>query len=119
MSKIIKLEVLIATPPTLKCEETVKVLEEVVRRHPDDACLVVFRRGVDFVPEELQMLVKEYVSEEDCVPKEASLQMRTLINKGRAVPTVVLDGEVFSTFDVPDLDGLDSKVQGILQSSTV
>ncbi len=65
------------------------------------------------------MLVKEYVSEEDCAPKEASLQMRTLITKGRAVPTVVLDGEVFSTFDVPNLDELDVKVQGILRSSTV
>ena len=116
MINIIKLEVLIATPPTSKCEETTEVLKEVVRRHPDETRLVVFRRGIDFLPEEMQM--KEYVSEEDCTPKEASLQMRTLITKGRAVPTVVVDGVLFSTSDVPKLDELESKVQEILYSST-
>lgn len=112
MSKVIKLEVLIATPPTLKCEETVRVLEEVVRRHPEEARLVVFRRGIDFTPEEMRL--KEYASEADLVPKQASLQMRTLISKGRSVPTVVVDGVLFSTFDVPDLDQLEARVQEIL-----
>ncbi len=110
----IKLEVLIATPPTRKCEETIQVLEEIVRRHPDEARLVVFRRGIDFLPEEIQM--REYVSEEDCAPKEASLQMRVLITKGRAVPTVVVDGVLFSTFDVPNLEELEARVQEILQN---
>ncbi len=113
MSRIIKLEVLIATPPTEKCEETIKVLEEVVRRHPDEARLVVFRRGVDFVPEEMRIM--ENVSEEDRVPKEASLQMRVLITKCRAIPTVILDGELFSTYDVPVLEKLEAKVQEVLQ----
>lgn len=113
MSKIIKLEVLIATPPTLKCEETLRVLEEVVRRHPDEVRLVVFRRGVDFVPEEMQM--KEFVSPEDCLPKEASLQMRVLISKARTVPTVVVDGELFTTVEVPRLEELDAKVMDKLQ----
>lgn len=117
MSKIIKLEVLIATPPTSKCEETIGVLEEMVRRHPDEARLVVFRRGIDFVPEELRMGLEEYVSPEDCEPKEASLQMRTLITKGRAVPTCIVDGELFSTFEVPKLDELEARVQEILQST--
>ena len=115
MSKCVILEVLIATPPTSKCEETVSILQEIVRRHPDEARLVVFRRGVDFVPEEMQM--REYVSEEDCAPKEASLQMRTLITKGRAVPTVVVDGVVFCTFDVPNLEELEAKVQERLQDA--
>ncbi|HMN60335.1 MAG TPA: hypothetical protein PJ988_08225 [Anaerolinea sp.] len=117
MSGIIKLEVLIATPPTSKCEETIEVLNEIVRRHPDEARLVVFRRGIDFIPEEMQM--KEYVSEEDCAPKEASLQMRTLITKGRAVPTIVVDGVLFSTFEVPGLDALELRMQEILQASTI
>jgi hypothetical protein len=113
MSKIIKLEVLIATPPTSKCEQTIEVLKEIVRRYPEEARLVVFRRGIDFLPQEMQM--KEYVSEEDCLPKDASLQMRTLISKGRAVPTVVVDGTLFSTFDVPDLEEVAAKVKNILK----
>lgn len=115
MSHIIKLEVLIATPPTSKCDQTIEVLKEIVRRFPDETRLVVFRRGIDFLPEELQM--REFVSDEDCAPKEASLQMRTLINKGRAVPTVVVDGEVFSTAEPPNLDELESRVKSILQKS--
>ena len=117
MSKIIKLEVLIATPPTSKCEETIETLQKIVRRHPDEVRLVVFRRGVDFVPEELRMEMAEYVTPEDCEPKEASLQMRTLITKGRAVPTCVVDGELFSTFEIPNLEDLETRVQEILQST--
>lgn len=112
MNKTVVLEVLIATPPTIKCEETVEVLEEVVRRFPDEARLVVFRRGIDFMPEE--MWDKEYVSEEDCAPKEASLQMRTIINKGRSVPTVVVDGELFTAFEVPNIEDLEKKVKEVL-----
>lgn len=115
MNKIIKIEVLIATPPTSKCEKTLEVLKEIIHRYPEETRLVVFRRGIDFVPEELQM--REYVSEEDCQPKEASLQMRTLITKGRAVPTVVVDGELFSTFEVPSLSDLEQKVQDLLQKA--
>ena len=112
MSKTVSVEVLIATPPTTKCEETVQMLEEIVRRHSDEARLVVFRRGVDFVPEEMQM--REQVPTEALVPKPASLQMRTLITKGWAVPTVIVDGELFSTSEVPKLDELEARMQEIL-----
>ncbi len=115
MGKIVKLEVLIATPPTSKCDETVEVLREIVRRHPDETRLVVFKRGIDFMPEGLRM--KEYETEDDCAPKEASLQMRTLITKGRAVPTVVVDGEVFSTFNVPAMSELETRINEILHSA--
>lgn len=117
MNKIIKLEVLIATPPTTKCEQTIEVLKEIVQRYPDETHLVVFRRGIDFMPEEMQM--REYVSEEDCLPKEASLQMRTLISKGRAVPTVVVDGTLFSTFDVPNLEEVAAKVAAAIAPGEV
>lgn len=50
MSRIIKLEVLIAWPPTSKCQETIRILEEVVRRHPDELRLLVFKRGIDLSP---------------------------------------------------------------------
>ena len=116
MSKKITLEVLIATPPTSKCEETVKNLQEIVRRYPDDISLIVFKRGIDFMPEDFRM--SEFMTEEDYRPKEEpSLQMRVLITKGRAVPTVILDGELFSTCEVPELDKLDAKVKEVLQKS--
>ncbi len=116
MGKRIKIEVLIATPPTSKCDETVENLREIVRRHPDETSLVVFKRGIDFMPEDFRM--EEYMTEEDYLPKEdPSLQMRTLITKGRAVPTVIIDGELFSTCEVPELSKLEEKVTEILQKS--
>lgn len=111
MKDIITLEVLIATPPTSKCDQTVEILKEIVRRYPDETRLVVFRRGIDFLPEEMQM--RGYVSEEDCAPKEASLQMRTLITKGSAVPTVVVAGELFSAAEPPDLNELEARVKAL------
>lgn len=45
--------------------------------------------------------------------------MRTLITKGRAVPTIVVDGVLFSTFEVPDLDALESRMQEILSTATI
>lgn len=115
MSKNIKLEVLIATPPTSKCEETVENLREIVRRYPDETSLVIFKRGIDFMPDDFRM--EEYMTEEDHIPKEPSLQMRVLITKGRAVPTVIVDGEFFSTSEVPELEKLAAKIQQIIQKS--
>ena len=115
MSKIIKVEALIATPPTSKCEETIGILEEIVRRHPDELRLVVFKRGVDFVPDELRQEASE--CGEDITPPEASIQMRTLIQKGRGVPSCVVDGVLFSSFEVPNLEQLEARVQEVLLSS--
>ncbi len=112
MGKIIKVEVLIATPPTSKCEETIANLEELVRRYPEEVRLVVFRRGIDFTPPELRPV--EFQSADYTPPKEVSVQMRTLINKGRGVPSCVIDGELFSAFEVPNLEALEAKVQNIL-----
>lgn len=114
MSKIIKVEALIATPPTSKCLETIAVLEELVRRFPDEVRLVVFRRGIDFTPPELRL--EEFSPEDDCGPKEASLQMRTIINKGSVVPLCVVDGELFSSFEVPKLEDLEAKVREKLRT---
>jgi hypothetical protein len=41
MSKTIIVEALIASPPTSKCQETMGLLEETIRRHPDELRLVV------------------------------------------------------------------------------
>jgi hypothetical protein len=114
MNKIINVEALIATPPTSKCLETIRILEEVVRRHPDELRLVVFRRGIDFVPDELRLEAPNI--EEDSTPKVASLQARILISKGCAVPTCVVDGVLFSSFVVPNPEELEKKVQEVLRS---
>jgi hypothetical protein len=116
MNKNIKIEVLIATPPTSKCQETLAVLEEIVRRYPDETRLLVFRRGVDFLPPELRMEKPE--AGEGEIIREASVQMRQLINKGCAVPTVVVDGVLFSSLVVPDREELERRMQEILQSAS-
>ena len=115
MDKIIKVEALIATPPTSKCQETIGILEELVRRHPDELRLVVFKRGIDFVPEEMRQEASKYG--EDSTPKEVSLQMRILIQKGSAVPSCVVDNVLFSSFVVPDLEELEARVQEVLFST--
>jgi ribosomal protein L31E len=117
MSKIIKVEALIASPPTSKCQETIRILEEVVRRHPDEVQLVVFKRGIDFVPDELRLEVTR--GGEDFTPKQASLQMRIMIQKGSAVPSCVVDGVLFSSFEVPNLERLEIRVQEILRSTAM
>jgi hypothetical protein len=114
MNKGILVEVLIATPPTSKCQETIAILETLVRRHPDEVRLVVFKRGVDFVPDGMRLEASE--PGQDSAPKQASLQMRVLIQKGTAVPSCVVNGEIFSSFMVPDLEALEAKVQKILQN---
>jgi len=98
MSKTIKLEAYIAWPPTGKCRETIGVMEEVVRRHPDEVRLVVFKRGIQTVPE------------------EPSLAMKTLIHKGCTVPACLVEGKAFTLTEVPDLEKLDAKVQEALGS---
>jgi hypothetical protein len=115
MSSQILVEVLIATPPTSKCEQTLAILEELVRHHPDEVRLVVFRRGVDFMPPELQMKVPGL--EEDPAPKPVSGQMRVICQKGSNVPYVVVDGENYSTLVVPDPQELEAKIQMLLQCS--
>lgn len=116
MSKIIRVEALIASPPTHKCEEMLSVLEELVRRHPDELRLVVFKRGIDFVPDELRLeMAKEG---EDTTSEESSLQMSIIIRKGSAIPSCVVNGVLFSSFEVPKIEELEARVQEILLSSS-
>lgn len=99
MSKKVIIEALIASPPTKYCQETVEILEEMIRRYPDELSLVVFKRGIDLFPE------------------EASRAMKTLMQKGSRVPAVTINGGIFSTCKVPKLDELDIRIQKILNDS--
>jgi hypothetical protein len=96
MSKSVKLEALIAWPPTSKCRETIEVLEEVVRRHPDEVRLVVFKRGT-----------REF-------PETPSPSMSTLMHKGSTVPACLVDGFLLSSCQVPKLNDLEAKVEEAL-----
>jgi hypothetical protein len=115
MGKIIMVEALIATPPTSKCQETVNTLEELIRWYPEETRLVVFRRGIDFMPEEFRL--ESHDSKIDTTHKQASLQMRQLIQKGTAVPSVVIDGVIFCSVEVPVLEKLKGRVQEVLLSA--
>jgi hypothetical protein len=96
MSDLIKVEALIASPPTSKCQETIGVLEELVRRHPDELSLLVFKRGIDFFPE------------------NATCGMKALIQKGSPVPACVINGMFFSSNLVPRLEDLEARVQEVI-----
>jgi hypothetical protein len=97
MSQIIAVEALIAEPPTGKCEETIQILEELLRRHPDELRLTVFRRGIDFSPD------------------NASTGMKILMRKSCPIPAVVINGSEFSRSKVPDPEGLEARVKEVIQ----
>lgn len=99
MSKIIKVEALIASPPTSKCQETIEILEELIHHYPDECRLTVFTRGIDFIPD------------------EATAGMKCLIQKSSPVPTVVVNGMFFSSRFVPNMDELETRVQQIIASN--
>ena len=96
MKNAINVEVLVASPPTKYCDETLGVLEEIIHRHPDELRLIVYKRGIDLFPE------------------GASQAMKTMMQKGSRVPVVIVNGGVFSTCKVPVLENLEKKVQEVL-----
>lgn len=97
MSKIIKMEALVAWPPTSKCQETIQVMEEMIRRHPNDLQLVVYKRGVDLFPD------------------DATAGMKNLMMKGCQIPACVVNGVLFSAKEAPNLDELEARVQEVFQ----
>lgn len=100
MSKSIKLEAYIAWPPTSLCEETIRVMEEAVRRHPDELQLLVFKRGVDLFPD------------------EASVGMKNLMQKSCQVPACVVNGVLFSSREAPKLEELEVRLQEVISRSS-
>jgi hypothetical protein len=98
MSKIGKLEALIASPPTEKCKEMMAMLEGYVRRYPEKLRLIVYTRGVDLFPD------------------EATGGMKTMFQKGSPVPTLVVNGMFFSSNVIPNRDELETRIQQLLQN---
>ena len=96
MTKTVKLEALVGWPPTGKCRETLSVLEEIVRRHPDEVQLIVYHRGdLDY-------------------PGTPSVVVSVLLNKGSTIPAIIVNGTLFSKLRVPTLEEVEAEVQRVL-----
>ena len=99
MSKIIKIEVLIASPPTSRCQKLIGIMEEIVRRYPDKSRLGVFTRGMETFPE------------------KPSVTMEGLMRKGSVIPACVVENVCFSSAQVPELEEMEAKVQKAILSA--
>jgi hypothetical protein len=82
MEEKVKLEVYIARPPTKKCREVVAVMEEVMRRYPDQVRLVTFERGAPW-------------------PEEPSRALKYALQKGSTIPMCYVDGKLVVGGKVP------------------
>jgi hypothetical protein len=82
MDEKVKLEVYIARPPTTKCREVVAVMEEVMRRYPDQVRLVTFERGAPW-------------------PEEPSRALKYALQKGSTIPMCYVDGKLIVGGKVP------------------
>lgn len=93
MSPTIKLEAFTGWPPTTKCQELVNVMEEVVRRYPDEARFVCYRRGVTTWSE------------------PPSMGLKALYYKGSLVPACFVDGEMIARGGhVPTLEQIETEL---------
>ena len=97
MAEKLKLEIFIARPPTRKCRELIAVMEEVVRRHPDDVRLIIFERGVPW-------------QEEPCAA------LKTVVNKtGGGVPLGFVGGKFLEGERVPTVEEVEGKMAEVLR----
>jgi len=97
MSEKIKLEAYIAQPPTSKCREVLAVMEEIVRRYPDQVRLVVFARGMPW-------------------PEEPSPALKYAFHKGSTVPMCYADGRFIVGGRPPTLDEVERAVEAALRT---
>ena len=95
MDARVRLEAYIARPPTRKCREVVAVMEEAVRRYPDQACLVVLERGAEW-------------------SEEPSRALRYAIDKGSTVPLCIVGGKPVVGGKVPTLGELEGAIRRAL-----
>jgi len=98
MSKSARVEALIASPPTEKCQQMIGMLEGYIRQYPEKLRLITYTRGVDFFPD------------------DASGGMKTMFQKGSPVPTLVVNGMFFSANVVPNREELDARIRQVLEN---
>jgi hypothetical protein len=91
MSAKVKLEAFVAQPPTSKCQQLIAALEEIVRRYPEQARLVVFERGAPWT-------------------ETPSRVVRVMVHKGGTVPACAVDGQFVSVGEVPSVADLEVRL---------
>ena len=92
----VKLEAYVAQPPTKKCQEVIDAMEEVVRRHPEKARLVVCGRGAPW-------------------PEPPSAVLQLLVHKGARVPVCLVDGVLVAAGQIPTVEDLEARLVRALQ----
>lgn len=97
MPEKVKLEVLVARPPTRKCREVIAVMEEIVRRYPDQVRLVVFEEGAAW-------------------PEKPTPALMYALLKGSIVPACYVDGKFLVGARAPTLDEVEQEVADLLTS---
>jgi len=97
MAEKVKLEVLVARPPTRQCRAVIAVMEEVVRRYPDQVRLVVFEEGAPW-------------------PEQPTPALMYALLKGSIVPACYVDGKLLVDARVPTLDEVEQAVAALLTS---
>jgi len=95
----VKLEIYIARPPTSKCREVIAVMEEMLRRYPEQTRLVVFERGAPW-------------------PEEPSPALKFAFQKGSTVPMCYVDGRFVVGGKVPALDEVEKPLLQSLAEQT-
>ena len=96
MDTKVKLEVYVARPPTKKCRQVLAVMEEVVRRYPEQVRLVVFERGAPW-------------------REEPSPAVRVHFFKGCLVPVYAVGGQVVAAGQVPTLEDVEARLLPVLE----
>jgi len=91
ISTKVKLEAFVAQPPTKKCQQVIDAMEEVVRRHPEQARLVVCGRGAPW-------------------PEPPSAVLQLLVHKGACVPVCLVDGVLVAAGQVPSVEDLEARL---------
>ncbi len=96
MSEKVKLEAYVARPPTSKCRQLIAMLEDVVRRYPDQVRLVVFERGAAW-------------------PEEPSRTLKYAIHKASTVPMCYVGGKLVIGGKVPAREDVEREVENALR----
>lgn len=96
MDEKVTLEAYVAQPLTSKCREVIAVMEETVRRYPDQARLMVFERGMPWL-------------------EEPSHNLKYAIHKANTVPMCFAGGKLVAGGRVPTLDEVVHAVENALK----
>ena len=99
MNGKVTLEAFVAQPPTSKCQQVIAAMEEIVRRYPEQARLVVFGRGVPWT-------------------ETPSPVVRAMVHKGGIVPACAVAGQFVTVGQVPTVADLEARLLRALEQQS-